>query len=250
MDRTTAESLLRGGHPLPAGHPLGGLLAAAQAPATERELAGEAAALAAFRAAAHSPARPRRSRWAAHLGKLLSLKVAAAAIATVGGVALAANNGSLPSVGGEADSVVPASTAPQPVQPLPDQPRPERPRPSAAATTTAPAPPPVQQLCREFSGHAGDDRERALHDDYFGELVRRAGKRDGARVERFCQGLPRPSRGSQPTWPGATSQPPRPGPDGTPGRRGGGHDRDFDHDSGGTRPDRPRPSASNGLTRR
>ena len=250
MDRTTAENLLSG-DPLPPRHPLTGLLAAARAPATARELAGEAAATAAFRAAAHTPAHPRRSRWSAYLGRLLSLKVAAAAFATtatVGGVALSANHRSLPVVEDAAVPVASASaSASVATAPRAAASPAERLRASAAPTTAAPATATatatVDALCREFAGRFGNDREQALDDDHFRELVRQAGMPDSDRIERFCRNLPRPGRSGQPG---------RPGPAPQPSRGGGATGWPFgDHDSGGTtRPDRPRPGASSSQSRR
>ncbi len=113
MDRKTAEELLRGARPV--GDPLSAVLAAAKAPATAGELSGEADALAAFRAAAHSPAVvPQRRR--SMVAKLLTLKVAAAAFActaTVGGVALAASTGALPNpISSNSPSHKPSHSAP------------------------------------------------------------------------------------------------------------------------------------------
>jgi hypothetical protein len=72
---------------------------AAAAPAAEAELGGEAAALAAFRAARFVPA-PRpvtvRRRILVTAGRLLTLKAAIVAATAVGGVALAASAGVLP----------------------------------------------------------------------------------------------------------------------------------------------------------
>ncbi|GAA0432688.1 hypothetical protein Aca07nite_19930 [Actinoplanes capillaceus] len=226
MDRTTAESLLRGDR---TGLALDRVLAAAKAPATARELAGEAAAVAAFRAATTSSAgRTRRFPvvWSA-LSKLLTVKVAAAAFATtatVGGVALAANNGTLPGpVGAPAASVSP-SAAPEP-KPSPSTP----PTPSASAASSASArprssgspgagPDRVADLCREFTRHDRENRRRALDDERFRELVRQAGEKDRARVEGFCGIRPsgsvstRPSGSvsTRPTWDGDRRTPNRP----------------------------------------
>jgi hypothetical protein len=209
MDRRTAENLLRGDRATPgAGHPLTGLLAAAKAPATAGELSGEAAALAAFRAAAHSPdpVPPRRRPM---LAKLLTLKVAAAAFATtaaVGGVALAASTGALPgpiSAGKPSHSATPAHST--------------RPAPSGSALPA----PKVDELCREFKGKDRDHQTKALDDARFGELVKRAGEKNRDRVDRFCRlhqpeagttaGTPWPSTTPGLPWPGATAGVPEPG---------------------------------------
>ncbi|GIE84714.1 hypothetical protein [Actinoplanes regularis] len=198
MDRKTAENLLRGDRAT-IGHPLAELLATAKAPATADELSGEAAAMAAFRAAAHSSGPvtpPKRSI----LAKLLTLKVAAAAFATtaaVGGVALAANTGALPdpiSVAG------PSYSASHPPKPSPSV----RPKPSGSTPALARE---VDDLCREFSGKDPDHRVKALDDRHFDELVQRAGRKDRTRVERFC-GLHRPDPSTRPRY--------RPEPNGLP----------------------------------
>ncbi|MEU8241447.1 hypothetical protein AB0C07_24640 [Actinoplanes missouriensis] len=200
MDRKTAESLLRGGVP---GHPVAEVLSAAKAPATERELAGEAAAMAAFRAA--PPAAPRRSP----MLTFLSFKVAAAAFATtatVGGVALAASTGSLPSPifasSSAKPSPAPTSTSPSP---SPSSSRAFSPRPKVSPSTKPPSSAKPRTdlagLCREFDGRDRDGRTRALDDDRFGELIERAGRRE--RVERFCSDFRRPRAGlsATPQWP-------------------------------------------------
>lgn len=191
MDRKTAEELLRGDR---AGHPLTELLAAAKAPATAGELSGEADALAAFRAAAQSPdVVPRRRR--SMLAKLLTLKVAAAAFActaTVGGVALAASTGALPNpIGSERPSHSPSHSASRSPS-ASHAPRPSfsaRPVPSGSA---------LPDLCREWAGKDRDHRAKALDDAHFGELVKRAGKKDRNRVEQFC-GLREPAPSGKPS---------------------------------------------------
>lgn len=103
-DRNAAEQLLRGGSagrpadPLANHDPLACLLAvAAAAPAHDRELAGEAEAVTAFRRAHSGPApQPRRPSMSAT--KLLVAKAVLAAVGvTGGGVALAAATGHMPS---------------------------------------------------------------------------------------------------------------------------------------------------------
>jgi hypothetical protein len=195
MDRKTAESLLRGDRP---GHPLDDLLSAAKAPATDRELAGEAAATAAFRAAAHSPA-PAPTRRRNPMLKLLTIKVAAAAFATtatVGGVAVAASTGALPNPIFASSSAKPAPSSSAPASPS-WSPHP-KPSPSAKPSPSGSARPhpKLADLCTEFDGRDRDGRRRALDDDRFGELIRKAGRKD--RVERFCVDFRkvRPSAGS------------------------------------------------------
>ncbi|SMD27496.1 hypothetical protein [Kibdelosporangium aridum] len=118
IDRQTAERLLRGGHvraQAGGSDALSDLLAAASAPPREGELAGEQAALAAFRAARlASVPRPRR-RWMltkTALTKLLTVKIAATAVTAVavGGVAVAAATGNLPTQRGDSPTVPPMVT--------------------------------------------------------------------------------------------------------------------------------------------
>ncbi|HWS37002.1 MAG TPA: hypothetical protein VN408_30200 [Actinoplanes sp.] len=201
MDRRTADSLLRGDR---TGHALDLVLAAAQAPATAGELAGEADVMAAFRAAAHAPAAHRKRPSALHscLTRMLTLKVAAVAFATsatVGGVALAANNGALhdttasapeasaaavvsrqsPAVAGPKTTTVPPRPA------APTSPPPASPSPAPSAPHRMP------DLCADFQ----------RNDQRFGEQVKRSGK-NRTEVERFCRskaGSPNKAPSSRPT---------------------------------------------------
>lgn len=206
MDRKTAESLLRGDRPV--GDPLSAVLAAAKAPATARELSGEADALAAFRAAAHSPdVVPQRRR--SMLAKLLTLKVAAAAFActaTVGGVALAASTGALPNpISSNKPSHQPSHSAPASHAPLPSGSA--RPVPSGSA---------LPGLCREWAAKDRDHRTQSLDDAHFGELVKRAGQKDRDHVERFC-GLHKPDPSAKPSTRPSTRPGGKPGlPSGLP----------------------------------
>ncbi|MEU4560857.1 hypothetical protein AB0F72_20970 [Actinoplanes sp. NPDC023936] len=233
MDRKTAERLLRGGAP---GHPLAEVLSAAKAPATERELSGEAAAMAAFRAAAPAPRRH-------PMLTFLSFKVAAAAFATtatVGGVALAASTGTLPSPIFASSSAKPshAPSSPSPSRSLSPSPsrslspgasptpphspsRGSSPRPRSSPPASAKPRIELDDLCREFDGRDRDGRTRALDDDRFGELIERAGRKE--RVERFCSDFRKPRTGSSatPRWPGS-------GPDGGSGSDSGGFGDGFE----------------------
>ncbi|MFC4054758.1 hypothetical protein ACFOY4_34155 [Actinomadura syzygii] len=100
LDRRTAERLLRrAGRPSPGAAPLDApldaLLAAAAAPARPDELAGEDAAVAAFRAAP----RPARQSRAAALRRLLTIKVVAivgGSLVLTGGAAYATITGRIP----------------------------------------------------------------------------------------------------------------------------------------------------------
>jgi hypothetical protein len=205
MDRRTADRLLRGDR---TGHPLDRVLAAATAPATAQELAGEADVMAAFRAAAHSPAPRRRSSLLrSAVARLLTLKVALVALgtsATIGGVALAANTGALP--GPLIDHTPPVTTPSGGTATVaPKQAASAVPTPAPTATAN---PDRVTELCQEFTLHDRDTRTRALNDGRFGELVRRAGEKDRERVEQFCGSRPRNSPSS--TFRSSSTAGPRP----------------------------------------
>ncbi len=166
-DPVTVERLLAGDPVASPDTRLAELLAAASAPATADELAGEAAVLAAFRAAhPQRIAQPRRRpMFQAVVARLVTAKVAAAAAATAvvlaGGVALAVT-GVLPTPGTGPDRDLGAAPgAPTPTVPhLVDEDR--HPSPAAGgdtpATPSAPSAPPadpprqpdaaqVKQLC-------------------------------------------------------------------------------------------------------
>lgn len=155
IDRDTAEQLLGGavagtpagpgahlaGADRPTGaddgaaHPvLAGVLAAAAAPATEDELAGEEAAVAAFREARLAPVpqptapdrrRPMATAALARASRALSTKAVAAVLAAtaLGGVAVAAGTGNLPAaLGGGSDEPTRPSYAPSVLAPVPGGP--------------------------------------------------------------------------------------------------------------------------------
>jgi hypothetical protein len=245
MDRRTADRLLRGDR---SGHPLDQVLAAATAPATARELAGEADVMAAFRAAGLAPAPRRRSSLLrSAVARLLTLKVAVVALgtsATIGGVALAANTGALPGPLGD-DSPMVSSPASRTTSETPERPAPTLPQPAAAPTVN---PDRVTQLCQEFSLHDRDTRTRALNDGRFGELVKRAGEKDRERVEQFCGSRPRNSPGSTFGGNPGGSFSPRPDYPDYQGGDGDGYDDDKDDDQrpddGGQWSPKPRPSVS------
>jgi len=230
MDRTTAEQFLQGDRAtLNAGHPrLAELLAAASASAHPAELAGESAAMAAFTAARHSPPSPARrpSMIQLAIAKILTIKVAAIAgiaCASVGGVALAANAGVLPA---PISSHLPGAHSSKSAQPHPTQSGSAQPRPipsgSALPRPSGPAAGPldIAALCRDF-GSRGDKahRTKALEERRFGELVRRAGKKDHDRVEKFCARL-KPS-GSPSARPSGSAFPDAGRPGGQPSTRPG-----------------------------
>jgi hypothetical protein len=180
----TAEQLLDGG----AGPArLHRLLAAAAAPGTPEELAGEAAAVAAFvdarRTSPSGP--PRQSTLGTALSKILAAKAVAAVVllaGATGGVALAATV-SGPLSPPQADP--PAATSPP--KPAPsaaagDHPGPEAQAPAGWPHTTPPASPQpsLASLCPAWT--AGD-----ADDPTFGSLVEAAGS--PGQVPGYCADL-------------------------------------------------------------
>ncbi|MBG6065754.1 hypothetical protein [Micromonospora ureilytica] len=182
---------------VPPPEPVAALLAAATGPVRPGELAGEEAALAAFRAARANPVpavpqRPRRRR------------VTTGAVAWIGAVAATATAGA-------AFAAVTRDRAPDPVAPAPSRPSPTPhqgvprsaepgrsvipgvPSPVAPSpvTATPPAvPDPADQLhglCRAWRAKKPDQREKALRTPAFQRLVTAAG--GPAEVEAYCQRL-------------------------------------------------------------
>lgn len=197
IDRDSAEQLLRGGPATRSGtqERLAALLAAAAAPAAAYELAGEEAALVAFRAARLAPAAdPRRpSMIQVARAKLLTLKVGAltlAATAALGGVALAAGTGTLPSQGRDK---TPASTAPSQsgkphagapggdARPRPHATKPSKPTKAHPAGSPSPS---MVGLCRAYDNHPPGKRGKALQSPAFRALLTAAGGKD--RVATYC----------------------------------------------------------------
>ncbi|WP_433319977.1 hypothetical protein ACQP0U_15345 [Micromonospora sp. CA-269861] len=177
--------------------PVAALLAAAAGPVRAGELAGEEAALAAFRAARADPApavpqRPRRRR------------LTTGAVAWIGAVAATATAGA-------AFAAVTRDRAPDPVAPAPSptspSPHPGAPRSHESARSVAPgtlspgAPSPVTAtppatpapagqvhgLCRAWQAKKPEQREKALRTPAFQRLVTAAG--GPAQVEAYCQRL-------------------------------------------------------------
>jgi hypothetical protein len=171
----TAEQLLEG-RPVTARHArlLADLLAMASAAAFPGELAGEDAAVAAFRAALSTDRTAQSGRRSmsktALLAKLLTLKAAAIAVVAVsaGGVALAATTG-----------VLPNPLAPQHPGHSTDAPG----HPGNAATPS----PSMVGLCTAFLAGAGADHGKALENPAFSALITAAGGKD--KVDSFCAGI-------------------------------------------------------------
>jgi hypothetical protein len=199
LDEATAEGLLTG-RLAPADLPVAyarvaELLAAAAAPPSAEELAGEAAAVARFAAAAHSrPVRllhlnPRRSRV---LTKLLTVKAAAVALGMLaaGGVAAAATGtlpapaqqvahtvlgrAGVPAAGASTTTASSASTATTPT--------------TTAAGAHAGGPdaagPAAQGLCRAWAAGQGGQQGKKLDAVAFAALARAAG--GSGKVAAYC----------------------------------------------------------------
>jgi hypothetical protein len=220
----------RGAHASTA-EPLELLLAAAAGPASEQELSGQAAALAAFRAAGPADA-PRRL---AKVRRLLAIKIGAlTAGLAIGGVALAAGTGIVPT---------PFSGPPAPAGPS-ESATSADPSVSVQASTGGSASPSVEPTpsaaanllghCRAYLAKPLAERGRSLETREFADLVTTAGGAD--RVDAFCAGVVqaaeagKPSKSAHPTGPPSPSGQPdaaavtppvstAPSPPGTPSRR-------------------------------
>lgn len=245
----------------PAGSdPLTDLLAAAASPPRRGELAGEQAAVMAFRDA-RQPTMPqsrRRSMLKTALAKAATAKAAVvvAALAGGGGVAFAAGGGHLP--GGAAErhpaGGAPASATASAHARTPDaerhsvgsgrhgapipQPSPTHPaaKPSSATPDASPSPD-LRGLCTAFRAGVGDNPGKALDNPAFTVLIKTAGGKDN--VASYCATLLSTRPGRPPIHPGnpshhphgtrPTQAPPthpsgpqhRPGPGGPPREHGG-----------------------------
>ncbi|WP_407836623.1 hypothetical protein ACE1OC_09395 [Streptomyces sp. DSM 116496] len=220
IDHATAEQLLAGARSrasgthdasvipelaelsgTPGGHEaLAGLLAAAAAPAGKNELSGEQEALAVFRAArlapatasaAAAPAPTPRKRSLLTPATLLGAKVAAAALAAaLGGVAVAAGTGNLPTVlGGAPERERPAAS------PTPGTRAADAPSPGASGRSSAAVPADLADLCRAFARAPGPRPEEVLAEQRFAPLVAAAGGRSA--VPGYCR--PVGDGGQEPT---------------------------------------------------
>ncbi|MET8764600.1 hypothetical protein [Lentzea sp. NPDC004782] len=186
IDRPTAEQLLRGA-PAPGHDRLSDLLAAASAPARDRELAGEQVAVAAFRDArlATAPQRRRPRMLKIALANLLSVKIAGAAALTAGGIALAAATGTLPGQHREEPTtpvntnVVSTTSATGPATSKAQEKKPDDNNPSPS--------PSLKGLCQAYTAGAGSEHGKAHDNPAFSALVTAAGGAD--RVPAFCADL-------------------------------------------------------------
>ncbi|RAS70065.1 hypothetical protein C8D87_101365 [Lentzea atacamensis] len=205
IGRRTAERLLRDapGHAQVTGHDrLGDLLAAAAAPARDRELTGEHAAMAAFRDARLAPApqrrRPRMLKIA--LANLVTVKIAAVAAAAAGGIALAAAAGTLPGQQREepapaADTDVVATTS---VTTTEKSKAPDK-KPDNSASPS----PSLHGLCQAYTARA--EHGKAHENPALSALITAAGGPD--QVPAFCADL----LGDKPGKPDAPGKPDTPG---------------------------------------
>ena len=229
IDRVAAERLLRG-EPAYLRHPddlLAVLLATAAAPAHVGELAGEEAAVAAFRQARaaatgcatrlgdevsipqEQPWEPVPVRkWIRHPVRLAFVALTAT---TAGGVALAA--GSVPWSRQPSDQR-PATASPSPSQLA---------RPGSGqglGTANATPHPSLVGLCRAYKAGAGTAPGRALDSPAFGSLIGAAGGKD--KVPAYCADVlaneARRAKRSRPT--GHATSPGRPGEAGQSGHNG------------------------------
>ncbi|MDH6133577.1 hypothetical protein P3T37_002973 [Kitasatospora sp. MAA4] len=252
IDRDLAEQLLSGAADGRQGGPgaLYDLLAAAASPGTARELAGEEAAVAAFREAAQlMPAQStasapqstaskfrRRSMAGCAPARFLSTKIAAAALTAtaLGGVAVAAGTGNLPAaLGGSTGGSTGAHTVPG----------------APLATTSASGHPEglvrgsqrpdngLAALCRAWSG-AGGGTTPATPEARFAPLVRAAGGAD--RVQAFCAKLSAAA--------GVTPAPGVPGSASPDGDASHGPDADRTKDSRTADPEHHGPGSDAGTT--
>jgi hypothetical protein len=173
------------GDDLPAGvdgDRLAAVLRAAAAPAHPGELAGEDAALAAFRVAAETePSQPSMVRTV--LAKVLTIKaVVLLAVAGSAGIVVAATGGVLPTPWSapppveQSSTPVPAPTTVDTGSPTPTE------KPTTPPETTAPGTPPIVELCHRYAAH--DHPGKALNDPAFGPLVAAAGNK--GKVADYC----------------------------------------------------------------
>lgn len=213
-DPTAAEHLLDGGRPSPAPDRLADLLAAAAAPARPDELAGEPAAMVAFRQArliADAPTQRRQSVLKLALAKMLTVKVGVATAATAatlaGGAALAAT-GTLPNPASGLGAAPPATPAADHAADRNSGPGEGPAGPAQAAASPSPS---LVGLCEAYLAGAGDNPGRALETPAMRALIDAAGGEE--EVEDFCADLA----------PAATGRPEVPaGPAVTPPVEGGG----------------------------
>ena len=195
VDRDTAERLV-------AGHgagPVALVLRAAAAPAHAGELAGEHAAVAAFREAAAVAPVPHRSVFRRSVAKALTIKaVLVVGIAGSTGVVLAASEGALPVPWSNTPADVPGSTT---------TPAPNAPAGRGGDDRRSPAPDPsVVGLCEAYTSGADKD----LDNPAFRALVDAAGGK--GEVAGYCEIVETTAPGTAGA-PSTTGKPDEPGED-------------------------------------
>lgn len=159
---------------------LGELLSAAAAPARKGELDGERAAIAAFRTAQLDPV-PRHRRLSmlkTTLAGLLTAKILApaAAVAAVGGIALAGSAGTPPATPGDGPASPPANATSAPKGAKANPPgSPETPLGGLAG------------VCRAYFAGDDNDNGKALDSTAFRVLITKAGGAE--KVDEFCTDL-------------------------------------------------------------
>jgi hypothetical protein len=257
------ERLIAGDPTGPDHDGLAALLAAASAPASPDELAGERAAVARLSAAyrdAGRPVRPRRSTRRTRIlssVRALTVKVtAAAAVLAVGGTAVAAQTGNLPPAAQDrahrifsALGVPAPETAAPPVIPAPSGPG--RTRPPAATPTPRPgavasADPAVAGLCRAWQAARENPRGKALPATSRRALAAAAGGQSN--VPAFCAArLAGPAPTPDPGTPGRSGPPDSPGGTGKPSSSPTGSGNESGKPGKTGKPDRPaEPGNGNG----
>jgi hypothetical protein len=194
IDASTAERLLAGGH---GPQPVADVLLRAAAPGTPGELAGEEAAVVAFRMATlYGQPAARASTPTTWGRRLLTVKAAAIglAVVTAGGVALAAGTGALPNPlefgtppGTSSSSHVSFTSRTSGAS-------------SSGPGNASPAPS-LKGLCTAYLAHIAANPGKAWDNVAFSTLVAAAGQAES--VEPFCTALlagqPGPSNTPRPT---------------------------------------------------
>lgn len=215
VDRRAAEQLLAGARSADA-EPLTSILRTAAAPAHPKELDGEPAALAAFRAAAAldpAPEHRRPSKLRSALTRLLTVK-AVLALALVGstGVVLAARGGAVPVPWSDKPAEPPAVTRSH--APVTTTTRPsDTGRPGDQGNAPAPSElPGLAGLCQAYLAQVNQSPGKATDNPAFTALVTAAGGAEN--VPEFCADLAaeqprgRPSDLPTPTSPGNSDDQP------------------------------------------
>jgi hypothetical protein len=206
LDRHAAEQMLNG-VPVAGGDPLTDLLAATAAPARDGELAGEHAAVAAFRAARLDTAlQPRRpSMLTTLLAKLLAAKITAAAVVlavAAGGIATAAATGYLPTRLGGNPATAPAHSVTSTTSATPSSARASDDHDATPSPGSPPPSPSLTGLCNAYTAGAGSEHGKALDSPAFRALVTAAGGKD--EVDAYCANLHAGQQGEA----GVTTTPP------------------------------------------